>query len=110
MSENNRGRKLVALSLKNKELHNRFRATVLLKKYVKKTMVMYQTPVSIFAIVIFLDNCSFQNKNWSLFSFFLYFINSSDSTTDTVTIKYFEPGYTFMSADLILHQIEQYRE
>lgn len=58
-------------------------------------------------ITIWLDNCSSQNKNWSLFSFLLYFVNSTETATENITVKYFQPGHTFMSADAFHHQVEQ---
>nr|CAH7755022.1 unnamed protein product [Callosobruchus chinensis] len=57
-------------------------------------------------IILWLDNCSSQNKNWTLFSFLVYIINSDYVGTETITLKYFEPGHTFMSADSFHHQVE----
>ncbi|VEN33902.1 unnamed protein product [Callosobruchus maculatus] len=57
-------------------------------------------------ITIWLDNCSSQNKNWSLFSFFMYVVNSSEVAVEDITIKFFEPGHTFMAADAFHHQVE----
>ena len=52
-------------------------------------------------ITLWLDNCSGQNKNWALFSFLLYIpvIDSPETITDVIRLKYSEPGHTFMSAD-----------
>lgn len=57
-------------------------------------------------IVLWLDNCSSQNKNWTLISFFLYIVNSSEVSVQTIEVKYFEPGHTFMSSDAFHHQVE----
>nr|CAI5863597.1 unnamed protein product [Callosobruchus analis] len=57
-------------------------------------------------ITIWLDNCSSQNKNWSLFSFFVYIVNSSEVASENLSIKFFEPGHTFMAADSFHHQVE----
>ncbi|CAG9763025.1 unnamed protein product [Ceutorhynchus assimilis] len=57
-------------------------------------------------ITVWLDNCAAQNKNWSLFSFFVYIINSSLLNLQTLDIKYFQSGHTFMSSDSFHHQIE----
>lgn len=57
-------------------------------------------------IVLWADNCSSQNKNWALLSFLLNIINSDLIATNTIEIKYFEPGHTFMSADQFHHQVE----
>ena len=54
-------------------------------------------------ITLWLDNCWRQNKNWALFSFLLYTINSTETITDVIRLKYFEPGHTFMSADSFHH-------
>ena len=58
-------------------------------------------------ITLWLDNCSAQNKNWALFSFLIYIINSPETITDVIRLKYFEPGHTFMSADSFHHQVEK---
>lgn len=57
-------------------------------------------------IVLWLDNCSAQNKNWALLAFFVYAINSDAFNLRKLEIKYFEPGHTFMSADSFHHQVE----
>lgn len=57
-------------------------------------------------IVLWVDNCSSQNKNWALFSFLIYIVNSAEISTTDIVIKYFEPGHTFMSADSFHHQVE----
>lgn len=58
-------------------------------------------------MTIWLDNCSSQNKNWGLISFFMYIIvNCEECSIRELTIKYFEPGHTFMAADSFHHQVE----
>lgn len=57
-------------------------------------------------IRFFLDNCSAQNKNWCLFSALIYIINSSEVSTESIELNFFEPGHTFMSADSFHHQVE----
>lgn len=57
-------------------------------------------------IIIWLDNCAGQNKNWGLFTFLVYMVNSSNISTSTLTLNYFEAGHTFMSADHFHHQVE----
>lgn len=57
-------------------------------------------------IVIWLDNCASQNKNWSLISFFIYIMNSDEVALENLELKFFEPGHTFMSADSFHHQVE----
>lgn len=57
-------------------------------------------------IVFWLDNCSAQNKNWSLFSFFIYIVNSDEIAATKIILRYFEPGHTFMAADSFHHRVE----
>ena len=52
------------------------------------------------------DNCTSQNKNWAFFTFLVQIINSQVIRATKITIKYFEPGHTFMSADNFHHQVE----
>lgn len=58
-------------------------------------------------VILWLDNCAAQNKNWAFFSFCVYLVNSSDVALKSLTLKYFEPGHTFMSADSFHHQVEK---
>lgn len=57
-------------------------------------------------IIIWLDNCSSQNKNWALYTFLVYVINSNDIAAQSIELLYFEPGHSFMSSDYFHHQIE----
>ena len=58
-------------------------------------------------IVLWLDNCSAQGKNWWLFAALVSEVNMKDGNFITITLKYFEPGHTFMSADSFHHLVEQ---
>lgn len=58
-------------------------------------------------IVIWLDNCAAQNKNWTLFSYLLHLVNSVEVNFKTITLKYLEVGHTYMAADEFHHQVEQ---
>lgn len=58
-------------------------------------------------ITIWLDNCGGQNKNWALFCFFVYIVNSDDVVLNSLTINYFERGHSFMSADSFHHMVEK---
>lgn len=58
-------------------------------------------------IILWLDNCSAQNKNWCFFTFLVSMVNSLDISATTIELKYFEPGHTFMSADSFHHFVEQ---
>lgn len=55
---------------------------------------------------IWLDNCGAQNKNWALYTFLVYIINSNLIEAKSIELYYFEPGHTFMSADSFHHRIE----
>ena len=51
-------------------------------------------------VVIWADNCSTQNKNWTLISTLAGMMAEmypGSTVLDTITIKYFEAGHTFMS-------------
>ena len=57
--------------------------------------------------VFLADNCSGQNKNWFLYTALVNKVNRLTTATKEITIKYFEPGHTFMSADSFHHKVEQ---
>ena len=52
-------------------------------------------------VVLWLDNCSARNKNWTFYSTLVAFFFQLDenSALTSITLKYFEAGHTFMSAD-----------
>jgi len=56
-------------------------------------------------IILWLDNCSAQNKNWILFSMLVRAVNHFNFPS--VTLKFFEPGHTFMAADSVHAGIEK---
>lgn len=58
-------------------------------------------------ITFWMDNCSSQNKNWALYCFFIYFINSENTSINSIKLKYLQTGHTFMSADSFHHQVEK---
>lgn len=57
-------------------------------------------------LVIWLDNCAAQNKNWTLYSYLLHLVNSVEVSYVTITLKYLEVGHTHMAADEFHHQVE----
>lgn len=57
-------------------------------------------------VVYWVDNCSAQNENWCLFSSLVSLINSDNISTEDITLKFFEPRHTFMSADSFHHGVE----
>ncbi|KAK4874637.1 hypothetical protein RN001_013997 [Aquatica leii] len=58
------------------------------------------------SVTIWLDNCSSQNKNWSLLCFFIYIVNCLEVALEILTVKYFVSGHTFMAADSFYHKVE----
>ena len=51
-------------------------------------------------LVIWMDNCTSQNKNWTIFSSMVKVMNLSqlNLNIEVVTFKYFEKGHSFMLA------------
>jgi hypothetical protein len=58
-------------------------------------------------VTLWLDNCSAQNKNWTLFSTLTTMVNLPINKVQLIILKYFVKGHTFMSADSVHHRIEQ---
>ena len=58
-------------------------------------------------LTAWLDNCGAQGKNWWLLTAIAYEVNRRNGNMDIITLKYFEPGHTFMSADSFHHLVEQ---
>ena len=50
--------------------------------------------------IFWADNCSAQNKNWTLFSGLTSIVNCEHGPEE-ICIKYFEPGHTYMRADSV---------
>lgn len=57
--------------------------------------------------VLWVDNGAARNKNWSFMSFLVNIVNSHLIAAESITIKYFELGHSFMSADHFHHQVEK---
>lgn len=57
-------------------------------------------------VKLWLDSCAAQNKNWTLLSSQVQIGNSCLIAAESITLKYFETGHTFMSADSFHHQVE----
>ena len=55
-------------------------------------------------VVIYLDNCSRENKSWFIFGAMLEAVNSGRFMFETIILKYLEKGHTSMSADST-HQV-----
>lgn len=56
---------------------------------------------------MWLDNCAAQNKNWTLYSYLIYLINSAEVSFESITLRYLEVGHTFMAADEFHHRVER---
>ena len=50
-------------------------------------------------LVLWVDNCSSQNKNWLLYSQLIRIINDQSVKLNSLTIKYLEKGHTYNSCD-----------
>ena len=58
-------------------------------------------------IIIWCDNCPGQNKNWTLFSALVHLLcHPLYSCVLSITLRFFEKGHTFMSADSAHHNNE----
>ena len=58
-------------------------------------------------MILWLDNCAAQNKNWCLLSTLVALVNSDSISLEDITLKYFEKGHTFMSVDSVHHGVER---
>ena len=57
-------------------------------------------------LTIWVDNCSAQNKNWTLYTALCHEVNNCLSFSE-VTLTYFQKGHTFMACDSFHHSVEQ---
>ena len=57
-------------------------------------------------LTFWVDNCSAQNKNWFAYTAFCSLVNLTDGP-ESITMKYFEKGHTFMSADSFHARVEK---
>lgn len=64
-------------------------------------------PVHVCNSIFWVDNCSAQNKNWCLLSSRVCPVNANTTSREDITLKYFEQGHTFISADSFHHGVEQ---
>ena len=58
-------------------------------------------------LVLEMDNCRPQNKNWTLYPALVGMLNNSCTSLETITLKYFDAGHTYMSADSFHHLVEK---
>ena len=58
-------------------------------------------------LIFWADNCSAQNKNWTLFiALVLHLNNCTTSSHSSITFNFFKHAHSFMAADSLHHQIE----
>ncbi|XDV25699.1 hypothetical protein PO909_029572, partial [Leuciscus waleckii] len=57
-------------------------------------------------VTYWVDNCS-KNKNWVLLTTLVKLVNNKTNNIQDITLKYFETGHTFMSADSFHHGVEK---
>jgi len=58
-------------------------------------------------VIIWMDNCCSQNKNWLLFSNLIAIINDNSLQMNKITFKYLESGHTYNSCDSIHSNISR---
>ncbi|XP_063056355.1 uncharacterized protein LOC134450441 isoform X2 [Engraulis encrasicolus] len=58
-------------------------------------------------IIYWVDNCCVQNRNWRLLSSLVSLVNSDVTSTEDITLKFFEPGHTLMSSHRFHQGVEQ---
>src|SRR5258705_4286135 len=58
-------------------------------------------------VILWLDNCSAQNKNYVIFSALMAAVNSARISTSEIILRYLVSGHTSMSPDGIHGKIEQ---
>lgn len=58
-------------------------------------------------VIIWMDNCTGQNKNFALYSSILCYVNSPYCSTNEIILKYLVKAHTFMAADGLHGRIEQ---
>nr|CAI5839646.1 unnamed protein product [Callosobruchus analis] len=56
--------------------------------------------------VLWHEGVAGRSKDDIISTFFVYIVNSSEVALENLTIKFFEPGHTFMAADSFHHQVE----
>ena len=56
--------------------------------------------------IMWLDNCAGQNKCWTLYTMLVFFVNRG-SQVESIKLKYFTAGHTFMSADNFHKDVEK---
>ena len=73
---------------------------------VTSTYIKYIDYVGKKKIKLWVDNCSAQNKNWTLFTALTRVVNDPQYDCDEIILSYFEPGHTYMAADAFHKAVE----
>ena len=55
-------------------------------------------------VLLWLDNCSILGKNWWIYAALVAEVNKCNRNLNSITLKYFNPGHTFISANSFHHQ------
>ena len=55
-------------------------------------------------VLLWLDNCSILGKNWWIYAALVAEVNKCNRNLNSITLKYFKPGHTFISANSFHHQ------
>lgn len=56
---------------------------------------------------MWVDNCSAQNKNWTMLTMLCTAVNSEGISAESITLNFFEAGHTFMAADSVHAAVEK---
>ena len=64
-------------------------------------------PKYVKTLTVWMDNCGPQNKNWTIFPGLISIVNSKRNNLQAITMKFFEVGHTYMSADSFHHRVEK---
>lgn len=61
-------------------------------------------------VVLWLDGSTAQYRNWCLVTTLITLVNQNWNRTEDLTLKYFEPGHTFMTTDCFHQRVEREME
>lgn len=61
-------------------------------------------------VVIWLDGSTAQYRNWCLITTLITLVNQNWNRMEDLTLKYFEPGHTFMTTDCFHQRVEREME
>ena len=73
---------------------------------VASTYVKYIVFIGKKRVKFWVDNCSAQNKNWTIFTVLCRIVNDPKYDCEEIILSYFEKGHTYMSADAFHKAVE----